>query len=175
VVQAGKLQVEGVPITQVTPFLRFARQAGTFAGELRLAQVMQSRAGDARDEPKLADDESLIVLTKVVLRELHALAAARGAHLVVLHLPVESERGGGSIDSLAPLLAAEVKALGGSWIDLLAEFRALDAAAHAELFLRKPAIGAGHYDADGCARVTEWIHAKLRADPEVARRLDAAR
>jgi len=175
VVKDGELEVTGVPVRRVEPLDRFLRQAGTQTRQLRLSQAIERFAGLERDEPQLASDASMIELTRVVLRELHELAAARGAHPVVLHLPVESERSvGGSIDSLAPLLAAEVRALGGSWIDLLAEFRALDSADHAALFLRKPEPSAGHYNVAGCARVAGWLHAKLRADARVARRLDGA-
>lgn len=171
----AELRVAGIPLEPVAPQLRFLRQAGTFARELRLAQALE-RAGVGAPEPaQAAREQELEPLALALLAEVVRLARERGAHPVIVHLPVEDERDGGSIDALAPRLAAQVRAGGGDWIDLLAEFRALPADEHAALFLRPPASGAGHYDAHGCDFVARALHAKLRALPEVARRLDGGR
>ncbi len=174
-VRDGKLVVLNVPLTQVHPMKRFLRQSGTFVQELRLMQLATRLAGSAQETPRLSADPGLRELTAVLFAELAGLAKERGAHLVVIHLPVETERGGGSIDALGPELARQVRELGGDYVDLLAEFRALPEVEHAALFLAPGRLGAGHYDVGGCERVAGWLHGKLRALPEVARRLDAAR
>lgn len=171
----GKLAALNLPLEQVDPRMRFLRQAGTFVQELRLVQLATRVAGVDRPAPNLSLDAALRELTAALFVELAELAKARGAHLVVIHLPVEGERGGGSIDALGPELAQQVRTQGGDWIDLLDEFRALPEAEHSALFLKPGTYGAGHYDAAACERVAGWIHAELRALPEVARRLDAAR
>ncbi len=165
VVRDGVLAVAGVPVKQVDPTLRFLRQAGTFVQELRLVQLLDRAIGSAAPRPALSQDGALRELSRALFAELATLAKTRGAHLVVLHLPVESERGGGSIDTLAPELAQHVRAQGGDWIDLLDEFRGLNESDHAALFLRAPEYGAGHYNVSGCARVADWVHARLSALP----------
>ncbi|MSR47520.1 MAG: SGNH/GDSL hydrolase family protein [Planctomycetes bacterium] len=172
-ITGDELEVRNVPVIKSPHVLRSVRQAGFFARELYLGKVICRLAEDDAAS-RAADDReaSMSQLTLRLITEFDALAQQRGAHVVFVHLPIESERGGGSIDALRSEFAAKAAAVGADWIDLLAEFRALSDADHARLFLHRPAAAAGHYDVAGTAFIGALLHQKLHALAAVKERLD---
>lgn len=171
-VEEGRPVVHGVPVGERPRWRRAAGQIGGFLGELRLVQVARRLAGGRPERPPLAEDDEARAIAVAIFDELARESAERRVTLAVVHLPVEPEYRGGSVDVLRFFFRAELERRGVAFLDLVDEFRALPEAEHAALFLRAPAVGAGHYNARGAAFVAATLRRKLREIPAVRALLD---
>jgi hypothetical protein len=171
VIEADELRVLDVPVRRRSAWERTFRQAGGVVSELRLVQGARYLAGQ-RERPNLSEDDEARALAIAIFEHLARLAKERGCELVLVHLPVEDERSGGSVDVLRLFFETEARRLGIGWIDLLDDFRALSSEEHASLYLRRPSPGTGHYNPKGHEFVADLIARRLREIPTVSARLD---
>jgi hypothetical protein len=174
VLEGEELRVTGVPVVRAPRWRRTMRQVGGFLRELRTVALLERVAGAGDARPLLGQDVEARTLAVRIFQELGALARERDVTLAIVHLPIESELGGGSADVLRSFFRTECERRGIVFLDLFDEFRALPPEEHASLYLRKPAFGAGHYTAKGHELVAGMIWRKLGALPAVRERLAAA-
>jgi hypothetical protein len=175
----GRLAVENVPVPRAAFRLPWLAQNARLLTDLR--SVTLARAALRRfaaPEPSGPADTDLPALALAVFESLRELAAERGAALVLVYLPTREDREAGPADAWRAELARALAERGFDLLDLIPEFRELPREIHETLFIPAGRIGhpyaAGHYTEAGNAQVAGLLHERLRALPEVARRLRSA-
>jgi len=112
------------------------------------------------------------VLAGTVFRSLHDRHREDGRTVLFVYLPVMDDyRGAAKTDLMRNFFAAEAKAAGWFFLDLVAKFRELEPREAGELFIREDLPGftasRGHYSEKGNRYVADLIGRKISRHPEL--------